>query len=119
MPQSLVLAVGAGIGLFIAYVFNLVYICTLTSFLAAGRFIGLGPGGLAVIGGDTVNLVGLGGCKAEDFVSSDLPNYCARRVLQSPTVWLGIFMGGYAQFTNNFPQAKPLTFLQLEFSQFC
>jgi AGZA family xanthine/uracil permease-like MFS transporter len=75
MPQSLVLAVGAGIGLFIA-------------------FIGLGSGGLGVIGGDTVNFVGLGGCKAEDYVSTDLAGYCARRVLQNPTVWLGIFLGG-------------------------
>lgn len=74
MPQSLVMAVGAGIGLFIA-------------------FIGLSSGGLGVIGGDTTNLVGLGGCKPEDMLP-DLPNYCARRVLQSPTMWLGIFLGG-------------------------
>ncbi|THH26333.1 hypothetical protein EUX98_g7854 [Antrodiella citrinella] len=74
MPQSLVLSVGAGIGLFIA-------------------FIGLSSGGLNVIGGDTTNLVGLGGCKPDDFISG-LPNYCGTRVLQSPTVWLGIFMGG-------------------------
>jgi len=76
MPQSLVLAVGAGIGLFIA-------------------FIGLGPGGLSVIGGDTTNLVGLGGCNPEDYVSATLPGYCARRVLRNPTVWLGMFMGGF------------------------
>ncbi|KAL1699551.1 permease family-domain-containing protein [Schizophyllum commune] len=75
MPQSLTLAVGAGIGLFIA-------------------FIGLSPSGLSVIGGDTTNFVGLGGCKAEDYVSDDLANYCARRILQNPTVWLGIFVGG-------------------------
>ncbi|KAF8151727.1 xanthine/uracil permease [Crassisporium funariophilum] len=75
MPQSLVLAVGAGIGLFIA-------------------FIGLSAHGLGVIGGDTVNLVGLGGCLAENFASEDLPNYCARGVLRSPTMWLGIFVGG-------------------------
>ncbi|KAF7291523.1 Purine transporter [Mycena kentingensis (nom. inval.)] len=42
IPQSLILAVGAGIGLFIA-------------------FIGLSSGGLGVIGGDTTNFVGLGG----------------------------------------------------------
>ncbi|KAJ8091827.1 hypothetical protein PM082_021063 [Marasmius tenuissimus] len=74
MPQSLVLAVGAGIGLFIA-------------------FIGLSSSGLGVIGGDTTNLVGLGGCKAEDF-KEGLPHYCAHKVLQNPTVWLGIFLGG-------------------------
>jgi AGZA family xanthine/uracil permease-like MFS transporter len=75
MPQSLVLAVGAGIGLFIA-------------------FIGLGSGGLGVIGGNTINFVGLGGCRPEDYVSADLPGYCSRRVLQNPTMWLGIFTGG-------------------------
>ncbi|KJA22386.1 hypothetical protein HYPSUDRAFT_202188 [Hypholoma sublateritium FD-334 SS-4] len=74
MPQSLVLAVGAGIGLFIA-------------------FIGLSTNGLNVIGGDTVNLVGLGGCKPENYVA-DLPGYCARGVLRNPTMWLGIFTGG-------------------------
>ncbi|KAJ3492690.1 hypothetical protein NLJ89_g11181 [Agrocybe chaxingu] len=75
MPQSLVLAVGAGIGVFIA-------------------FIGLSQHGLGVIGGDTVNLVGLGGCIAENYASEDLPGYCARGVLRSPTMWLGIFLGG-------------------------
>jgi AGZA family xanthine/uracil permease-like MFS transporter len=74
MPQSLVLAVGAGIGLFIA-------------------FIGLSSSGLGVIGGDTSTLVGLGGCKPEDWLP-DLPNYCAHGVLRSPTMWLGIFVGG-------------------------
>ncbi|GJE93588.1 xanthine/uracil permease [Phanerochaete sordida] len=74
MPQSLVMAVGAGIGLFIA-------------------FIGLSGGGLGVIGGDTTNLVGLGGCPAQ-YYQDDLPNYCASHVLQSPTMWLGIFVGG-------------------------
>ncbi|KAF9471479.1 xanthine/uracil permease [Pholiota conissans] len=75
MPQSLVLAVGAGIGLFIA-------------------FIGLSTNGLSVIGGDTVNLVGLGGCKPENFMDG-LSGYCARGVLRSPTMWLGIFTGGF------------------------
>ncbi|PPQ66694.1 hypothetical protein CVT26_009554 [Gymnopilus dilepis] len=74
MPQSLVLAVGAGIGLFIA-------------------FIGLSPNGLGVIGGDTTNFVGLGGCIADNF-QTDLPNYCAHGVLRNPTMWLGIFTGG-------------------------
>ncbi|KAJ6602387.1 permease family-domain-containing protein [Mycena vulgaris] len=74
MPQSLVLAVGAGIGLFIA-------------------FIGLSSGGLGVIGGDTTNFVGLGGCLPEDMIEG-LANYCARGVLRSPTMWLGVFLGG-------------------------
>ncbi|KAI0699499.1 xanthine/uracil permease [Cerioporus squamosus] len=75
MPQSLVMAVGAGIGLFIA-------------------FVGLSSGGLFVIGGDTTNFVGLGGCNPEDFLSDDLPYYCNSRVMRSPTMWLGIFVGG-------------------------
>ncbi|KAG6828241.1 hypothetical protein H0H92_008675 [Tricholoma furcatifolium] len=68
MPQSLVLAVGAGIGLFIA--------------------------GLTVVGGDTSDLVGLGGCLPQNYISSDLANYCSGGVLRSPTMWLGIFVGG-------------------------
>lgn len=75
MPQSLVLAVGAGIGLYIA-------------------FIGLGQNGLGVIGGDTVNLLGLAGCVAENFKSEELPGYCVAGQLRSPTMWLGIFVGG-------------------------
>lgn len=67
--------------------------------------------GLGVIGGDTVNFVGLGGCKPEsmldiyyricdlfsssDYVSPTLQYYCAHGVLRSPTMWLGIFVGGY------------------------
>lgn len=74
MPQSLVMAVGAGIGLAIA-------------------FIGLSPSGLGVVGGNTVSFVALGGCKAEYYVDG-LPGYCASHVLQNPTVWLGIFVGG-------------------------
>jgi len=74
MPQSLVLAVGAGIGLFIA-------------------FIGLSSNGLGVIGGSTVNLVGLGGCLPEEYLPN-LPGYCAGSVLRSPTMWLGVFVGG-------------------------
>ncbi|KAJ3726859.1 permease family-domain-containing protein [Lentinula raphanica] len=75
IPESLVLAVGAGIGLFIA-------------------FIGLSPSGLGVIGGDTTNLVGLGGCTPDNYVSADLPYYCAHGQLRNPTMWLGIFLGG-------------------------
>jgi len=70
----LVLAVGSGIGLFIA-------------------FIGLSGGGLGVIGGDTTNLVGLGGCNPENYLPG-LSGYCAHGVLRNPTVWLGIFVGG-------------------------
>ncbi|KAK2462183.1 hypothetical protein APHAL10511_005815 [Amanita phalloides] len=75
MPQSLVLAVGAGIGLFIA-------------------FIGLSSGGLGVVGGSTSNFVALGGCLPQDYVSPNLVGYCNSRVLRSPTMWLGIFLGG-------------------------
>lgn len=75
MPRSLVLAVGAGIGLFIA-------------------FIGLSANGLGVVGGSTSTLVALAGCRPQDFVSSALLNYCAHGVLRSPTMWLGIFVGG-------------------------
>ncbi|KAJ7675446.1 permease family-domain-containing protein [Mycena rosella] len=74
MPQSLILAVGAGIGMFIA-------------------FIGLSSGGLGVIGGDTTNFVGLGGCLPEN-MDPDLPGYCLSGVLRSPPMWLGIFLGG-------------------------
>ncbi|KAG2002494.1 purine transporter, variant 2 [Coprinopsis cinerea AmutBmut pab1-1] len=75
MPQSLVLAVGAGIGLFIA-------------------FIGLSSHGLGVVGGDTVNLVALGGCTPDNYLSEDMANYCTGGQLRSPTMWLGIFVGG-------------------------
>ncbi|KAJ7074652.1 permease family-domain-containing protein [Mycena amicta] len=74
IPQSLILAVGAGIGLFIA-------------------FIGLSSGGLGIIGGDTVNYVGLGGCLPEHQIEG-LAGYCSGGVLRSPTMWLGIFIGG-------------------------
>ncbi|KAF8737911.1 hypothetical protein AX14_012186 [Amanita brunnescens Koide BX004] len=75
MPQSLVLAVGVGIGLFIA-------------------FIGLSSGGLGIVGGSTSTLVSLGGCLPQDYISPDLVGYCNSRVLRNPTVWLGIFLGG-------------------------
>lgn len=71
--------------------------------------------GLGVIGGDTVNLVGLGGCLPKgwfdtssarpnslhelfrflDYASDDLPGYCTGGQLRSPTMWLGIFVGGF------------------------
>lgn len=75
MPQSLILAVGAGIGVYIA-------------------FIGLGQNGLGVIGGNTVNLLALAGCSDANLVDPTMPGYCAGGVLRSPTMWLGIFVGG-------------------------
>lgn len=75
MPRSLVLAVGAGIGLFIA-------------------FIGLSSAGLDVIGGDTSHYVGLGGCKPDAWMEG-MPHFCQDSgVLRSPTMWLGVFIGG-------------------------
>ncbi|KDN48909.1 hypothetical protein RSAG8_02262, partial [Rhizoctonia solani AG-8 WAC10335] len=74
IPRSLTLATGAGIGLFIA-------------------LIGLGSAGLGVVGGDYTNLVGLGGCTSE-YRDPDHSNYCLSHVLRSPTMWLGIFVGG-------------------------
>ncbi|KAG8902829.1 hypothetical protein FRB99_004070, partial [Tulasnella sp. 403] len=75
IPRSLTLATGAGIGLFIA-------------------FIGLQPaGGLGVIGGDYSNLVGLGGCKPQ-YADPEHPYVCLSHVLQRPSMWLGIFVGG-------------------------
>ncbi|KAG8959283.1 hypothetical protein FRC03_008203 [Tulasnella sp. 419] len=76
IPKSLTLATGAGIGLFIA-------------------FIGLQPaGGLGVVGGDFNNLVGLGGCK-DQYQDPEHPHFCVSHVLQRPTMWLGIFLGGF------------------------
>ncbi|TFK66066.1 xanthine/uracil permease [Pluteus cervinus] len=92
MPQSLVLAVGAGIGLFIAYVIIQDYIHARTD--ANGRFIGLSPNGLSVVGSDATNIVGLGGCLAQN-IDATIPNLCDRGVLRSPTMWLGIFLGGF------------------------
>lgn len=62
LPHSLKLATGAGIGLYLA-------------------FIGLGPSGLSVIGGNTSDLVGLGGCKPE---YQDENGFCQSHVLQDP-----------------------------------
>ncbi|KAL5514038.1 hypothetical protein ACEPAG_2799 [Sanghuangporus baumii] len=74
IPHSLVMAIGAGVGLFIA-------------------FVGLSSSGLFVVGGNVTNLVGLGGCKAEDTIEG-MANFCERHVLQDPRTWLGIFVGG-------------------------
>lgn len=73
MPRSLTLATGAGIGMYLA-------------------FIGLGPNGLSVVGANAADLVGLGGCPAQ-FQDPDT-GACLSHVLQSPTVWLGVFLGG-------------------------
>jgi AGZA family xanthine/uracil permease-like MFS transporter len=76
IPRSLTLATGAGIGLFIA-------------------FIGVLPaGGIGVIGGDYSNMVGLGGCK-DQYEDPEHPYYCLSHVLQRPTIWIGIFLGGF------------------------
>jgi hypothetical protein len=84
MPQSLVLAVGAGIGLFIAWVLflwfrhlflspMLVSSASVSSPRVPSRNwrrlikvttpdVHIAGSGLGVIGGNTTNLVGLGGC---------------------------------------------------------
>ncbi|UZJ54601.1 hypothetical protein CBS101457_003921 [Exobasidium rhododendri] len=72
MPRSLTLATGAGIGMYLA-------------------FIGIGPNGLNVVGGNAADLVGLGGCLAQ---YQDENGFCQSHVLQNPTVWLGVFLGG-------------------------
>ncbi len=51
-------------------------------------------GGLGVIGGDTINFVGLGGCTPDHYLAN-LPGYCDSVVMRSPTMWLGIFTGGW------------------------
>ena len=73
LPHSLKLSTGAGIGFYLA-------------------FIGLGPNGLNVIGGDASDLVGLAGCPAQ-YKDPDT-GFCESHVLQDPKVWLGVFLGG-------------------------
>ncbi|BFZ64735.1 hypothetical protein YB2330_005887 [Saitoella coloradoensis] len=73
IPASIKLAAGAGIGLYLT-------------------IIGLAPGaGLGVIGPDSATIVGLGGCPAE---YQDETGACLSHKLQSPTMWIGIFLGG-------------------------
>lgn len=72
MPRSITLATGAGIGMYLA-------------------LIGLGPNGLSVVGGNYSDLLGLGGCPDE---YKDDNGYCQSHLLQSPKVWLGVFLGG-------------------------
>lgn len=72
LPNSLKLSTGAGIGFYIA-------------------FIGLGPGGLDVIGLSYDNIVGFAGCLKQ---YQDDNGMCISHVLQDPTMWVGIFLGG-------------------------
>lgn len=46
-------------------------------------------------------------CLPQDF-TANLPNYCARRVLRSPTMWLGIFTGGFV-FNLSYSSGSTLT----------
>lgn len=82
LPNSIKLATGAGIGVYLA-------------------FIGLGPAGLNVIGIDYSTIVGFAGCLPEYLDTSDPNNpagslVCTSHVLQSPKMWVGIFLGGVA-----------------------
>lgn len=72
LPHSIKLSTGAGIGIFLA-------------------FIGLGPNGLGVIGGNASDLIGLAGCPAQ---YEDSNGFCQSHKLQAPTVWLGVMLGG-------------------------
>jgi xanthine/uracil/vitamin C permease (AzgA family) len=65
-------------------------VCFLIRFIASG--------GLGVIGGDTINFVGIGGCTADHYLAN-LPGYCDGAVMRSPTMWLGIFTGGWVHRT--------------------
>lgn len=73
LPHSIKLSTGAGIGIFLA-------------------FIGLGPNGLGVIGGNAADLIGLAGCPAE--YEDPTTGFCNSHKLQSPTLWLGVMLGG-------------------------
>lgn len=73
LPHSIKLSTGAGIGIFLA-------------------FIGLGPNGLGVIGGNASDLIGLAGCPAQ-YEDRDT-GFCMSHKLQAPTVWLGVMLGG-------------------------
>ncbi|WWD18261.1 hypothetical protein CI109_102711 [Kwoniella shandongensis] len=74
LPRSIVLAISAGIGLFLT-------------------IIGLSSSGLGVIAGAASTPLELAGCPVE--FQSDLgTGACASHVLQNPTVWLGALLGG-------------------------
>ncbi len=62
LPHSIKLSTGAGIGIFLA-------------------FIGLGPNGLGVIGGNASDLIGLAGCPAQ---YEDSNGFCQSHKLQAP-----------------------------------
>jgi AGZA family xanthine/uracil permease-like MFS transporter len=74
LPRSIILAISAGIGLFLT-------------------IIGLSGSGLGVIAGASATPLELAGCPVE--YQSDLgTGACASHVLQNPTVWLGTLLGG-------------------------
>ena len=72
VPRSIALAAGAGIGFFVA-------------------FTGLGGSGLGVIGINSSNIVGLNGCSDSSKIGGECPS---AEIMRSPTMWLGIFLGG-------------------------
>jgi AGZA family xanthine/uracil permease-like MFS transporter len=74
LPRSIVLAISAGIGLFLT-------------------IIGLSSSGLSVIAGAVSTPLELAGCPAEYQVEAGT-GACASHVLQLPTVWLGVLLGG-------------------------
>ena len=77
-------------------VFNVVLISRCSCWLSQNwNALYIAPSGLFVIGGDTTNLVGLGGCTSNNFISEDLSYYCQTGQLRNPTMWLGIFLGGW------------------------
>jgi AGZA family xanthine/uracil permease-like MFS transporter len=74
LPRSIILAISAGIGLFLT-------------------IIGLSSSGLGIIAGSSATPLELAGCPVE--YQSDLgTGACASHVLQNPTVWLGTLLGG-------------------------
>ena len=74
LPRSIILAISAGIGLFLT-------------------LIGLSSSGLGVIAGGSTTPLELAGCPVE-YQSSLGTGACASHVLQNPTVWLGALLGG-------------------------
>ena len=71
-PRSLRMASSAGIGLFLT-------------------LIGLGPAGLNIVNGNIESPLMIGGCLAE---YRDSFGRCTEMVMRSPTMWLGICLGG-------------------------
>lgn len=52
--------------------------------------------------------------KIPDF-KENLPNYCERGVLRSPTMWVGIFAGGYAKYSSFIDNRALLIFCAIAF----